>query len=246
MDKKTKLWLGVGVVGVGAYLLFKSKKAAAATPPVTKSLVSLTGGVMSDSEKFTNLGGPEGERMKNMINTLNSPTQKYSQDGSVFASVHPRQISQDGSLNGNSLAVKGGHAGVKGQGIFVNQPFVNRPDTMLNSEGGWNPFRRKKKGSVEIGPLEGSFEPLGTRTGSIEIGELTGEFVNQSGKFFYPKTARYGQNQGVFAPSNPKKSPVEPNRPMPVTQEKPLNNMLGGDGSKGVFFQVTDGKFVNR
>ena len=229
MDKKTKLWLGVGVVGVGAYLLFKSKKAAAATPPVTKSLVSLTGGVMSDSEKFTNLGGPEGERIKNMINTLNSPTQKYSQDGSVFASVHPRQISQDGSLNGNSLAVKGGHAGVKGQGIFANQPFNNTPDTMLNY-GGWNPFRRKKKGSVEIGPL------------------YDGEYVtaDASGKFFSPRTAKYGQNQGVFAPSNPKKSPVEPNRPMPVTQEKPLNNMLGGDGSKGGFFQVTDGKFVNR
>jgi len=242
MDKKTKLWLGVGVVGVGAYLLFKSKKAA--TPPVTKSLVSLTGGVMSDSEKFTNLGGPEGDRVKNMINSLNSPTQKYSADAGVFASVHPRQISQDGSLNGNSLAVRGGHAGVKGQGIFVNQPFVNRPDTMLNSEGGWNPFRRKKHTTITVEDLGGEFLP--DRVGSIEIGPLEGSFMtaDASGKFFSPRTAKYGDNQGVFAPK--KKSPVEPMNPMPVTQPKPLNNMLGGDGSKGGFFKVTDGKFVNR
>jgi hypothetical protein len=29
MDKKTKMWLGAGILGVGAYLLWKSKKAAA-------------------------------------------------------------------------------------------------------------------------------------------------------------------------------------------------------------------------
>jgi hypothetical protein len=66
-------------------------------------------------------------------------------------------------------------------------------------------------------------------------------FANQTGKFFKPRTARYGQNEGVFAPK--KKSPVEPNRPMPVTQDAPLNNMVGANGG---FFNVTDATFVNR
>jgi hypothetical protein len=61
-------------------------------------------------------------------------------------------------------------------------------------------------------------------------------FVNQTGKFFKPRTAKYGQNEGVFAPK--KKSPVEPNRPMPVTQPAPLNNLVGADGG---FFSVHDG-----
>ena len=32
--------------------------------------------------------------------------------------------------------------------------------------------------------------------------------------------------------------PVEPNRPMPVTQPAPLNNLVGADGG---FFSVHDG-----
>jgi hypothetical protein len=33
--------------------------------------------------------------------------------------------------------------------------------------------------------------------------------------------------------------PVEPNRPIPVTQPAPLNNLVGQDGSR--FFSVHDG-----
>ena len=253
MDKKKKLYLGIGVVAVGAYLLLKSKKAAAsaATAPVAPAKFV---GANSFASVGRNMRPATG-----MINDVNTPRQKYSADGK-FASVSARQIAADGGfasvernmrpLSGgmiNSTDVVGARAGSQNSGIFANQPFTSGAANMVGADGeacfanlfGSRKRKNKLKGSVEIGPLEGSFEPLGTRTGSIEIGELSGEFVNQSGKFFYPKTARYGQNEGVFAPSKPKrKSPVEPNLPVPVRQGAPLNNLVGADGG---FFSVHDG-----
>jgi hypothetical protein len=204
MDKKTKLWLGVGVVGVGAYLLMKSKKAALATTPA----VAPAQFVGADS--FASVG----ERM-------------ISADGDKFASVGARQIAADGGMI-NSLEVKGAKSGSQNAGVFANTPFVNRPANMVGANG-WNPFKRKPKlkGSVEVGPL------------------TDGEFVTAdgTGKFFDPRTARYGSNQGAFAPSKPMlpkiKNPVEPiEKPVPVTQGAPLNNLVGADGG---FFAVHDG-----
>lgn len=69
MDKKTKLWLGLGVVGVGAYLLFKSKKATspALAPSAPANLVGFDTGKFYDvkgghagvmgEEIFTNASG---------------------------------------------------------------------------------------------------------------------------------------------------------------------------------------------
>lgn len=196
MDKKTKLLLGVGVVGVGAYLLFKSKKA---TPALTSA---------AEPAKFVG-----------MINSLNSPTQKYSAEG--FGSVGNRKIAQDGTkfasvgvnyrpVSGgmiNSTDVVGARAGSQDSGIFANKPFTGDVANLVGANG-------------------------------------DKVFANQSGegKFFAPRTARYGQNQGVFAPKKPmpiRKNPVEPNMPVPVTQPAPLNNLVGQDGSR--FFSVHDG-----
>jgi hypothetical protein len=99
-----------------------------------------------------------------------------------FAGVGQRQVAADGGmLNGNSLDVMGGHAGVKGQGIFANKPFEKTPANLVGMSG-------------------------------------DKVFANQTGGFFYPKTAKYGQNQGVFAPSKAQ--------------------LVGADGG---FFSVHDG-----
>jgi hypothetical protein len=194
MDKKTKLLLGVGVVGVGAYLLFKSKKAtpaltAAPAPAPAKFVGADAFASVGDSEKFTNLaGGVMSDRMK-------------SADG--FAGVYPRTVSATGGMI-NSTDVVGARAGSQNSGIFANQPFTGDVANMVGASG----------------------EKV---------------FANQSGKFFKPRTARYGQNEGVFAPKMPKPKrtlPVEPTTPMPVTQPAPLNNLVGADGG---FFSVHDG-----
>ncbi len=177
MDKKTKLWLGVGVVGVGAYLLWKSKKGttpALTTPPPAKFV---------GANSFASVG----ERM-------------VAADGK-FASVGERMISAEGAGMINTFDVKGGHPGVKDQGVFANKPFTGDVANMVGANG-------------------------------------ENVFANQdgSGKFFQPRTAKYGTNQGVFAPS--KKTTVE--RPMPpkaVKQTAPINNLVGADG----FFAVHDG-----
>jgi hypothetical protein len=235
MDKKTKLWLGLGVVGVGAYLLFKSKKT---TPALTAAPAKFVGAdsfaSVGDNEKF-NAGGPEGDRMKNMINTLNSPTQKYSADGG-FAGVGTQFRPLSGGMI-NSTDVVGAKAGSQNSGIFANQPFTGDVANMVGANGEpvfANLFGRRKRRQGKVG--------------SIEVIDLGGEFVTAdgTGSFFEPRTARYGQNEGVFAPRMPKTPmprrtlPVEPTMPVKaVRQAAPLNNLVGQDGSR--FFSVHDG-----
>ena len=51
MNKKTKMWLGVGVVAVAAYYFYnqsKKKAAAAAAVAPKASMASMTGGVTGD------------------------------------------------------------------------------------------------------------------------------------------------------------------------------------------------------
>jgi hypothetical protein len=196
MDKKTKLLLGVGVVGVGAYLLFKSKKA---TPALTSA---------AEPAKFVGADSFAGVLPRQiaadggMINSLNSPTQKYSAEG--FGGVKSRMLPVSGGMI-NSTEVVGARAGSQDSGIFANKPFAGDVANLVGANG-------------------------------------DKVFANQSGegKFFAPRTARYGQNQGVFAPKMPKPKrtlPVEPTTPKPVTQPAPLNNLVGADG----FFSVHDG-----
>jgi hypothetical protein len=247
MDKKTKLYLGIGVVAVGAYLLFKSKKA---TPALTAAAPT-----------------PPPAKFVGMINELNSPTQKFNADGGKFASVgynmRPAEGSKFASVGYNMRPMSGGminttdvvgaRAGSQGSGIFANQdgkPFASVGNNMRPMSGG----------------MINTTDVVGARAGSQNSGifanqPFTGDvanmvgasgekcFVNQSGKFFNPRTARYGQNQGVFAPKMPKTPmprkitlPVEPDMPVEVTQSAPINNLVGQDGSR--FFKVTDGAFV--
>jgi hypothetical protein len=196
MDKKTKLWLGVGVVGVGAYLLLKSKKTTPALTPAAapaKFVGADSFASVGENEKFTNMAGV-GDRM-------------IAQDGTKFASVGVNYRPVSGGMI-NSTDVVGARAGSQNSGIFANQPFTGDVANLVGANG-------------------------------------DKVFANQSGRFFDPRTARYGQNEGVFAPKKKpmppirRTLPVEPTTPMPVTQPAPLNNLVGQDGSR--FFSVHDG-----
>jgi hypothetical protein len=221
MDKKTKLLLGVGVVGVGAYLLFKSKKATpaltVAAPAPAKFVGADSFASVGENEKFTNMAGV-GDRM-------------IAQDGTKFASVGVNYRPVSGGMI-NSTDVVGARAGSQGSGIFANQPFTGDVANMVGANGFANQSGMKKVGSKKSGG----------KTVTVYTQDLGGEFLNQSGRFFDPRTARYGQNEGVFAPKLPKPKkitlPVEPDRPMPVTQLAPLNNLVGASGE---FFSVQDG-----
>ena len=199
MDKKTKLWLGVGVVGVGAYLLLKSKKTTPALTPAAapaKFVGADSFASVGENEKFTNMGGVAGVGNR-MI----------AQDGTKFASVGVNYRPVSGGMI-NSTDVVGARAGSQNSGIFANQPFTGDVANLVGANG-------------------------------------DKVFANQSGRFFDPRTARYGQNEGVFAPKKKpmppirRTLPVEPTTPMPVTQPAPLNNLVGQDGSR--FFSVHDG-----
>jgi hypothetical protein len=196
MDKKTKLWLGVGVVGVGAYLLLKIKKTTPALTPAAapaKFVGADSFASVGENEKFTNMAGV-GDRM-------------IAQDGTKFASVGVNYRPVSGGMI-NSTDVVGARAGSQNSGIFANQPFTGDVANLVGANG-------------------------------------DKVFANQSGRFFDPRTARYGQNEGVFAPKKKpmppirRTLPVEPTTPMPVTQPAPLNNLVGQDGSR--FFSVHDG-----
>ena len=157
MDKKTKLWLGVGVVGVGAYLLWKSKQPKATTAVDTAATTTAKAGFLAGDRQISQDGTQffGHQRMMNqtgMINSLDTERTKFNQTGAT--------------LNGNSFDVKGARPGSQNAGVFANKPFTAEPKNLVGVNG-------------------------------------KNAFANQdgTGKFFQPKTAKYGQNQGVFAPS---------------------------------------------
>jgi hypothetical protein len=172
MDNKTKLWVGLGVVGVGAYLLFKSKKAT--SPALAPSAPAPANLVGFDTGKFYD--------------------------------------------------VKGGHAGVKGEGVFTNA------------------VGKKKKGSVKVEDLGGEFVTFANQPfnfgGNAVVGERKVSFADAMGdrmisangvgkEFFEPKTKRFSKT-----PPPRRITPVE--RPMPatpVTQPTPLNNFASAQGA---------------
>ena len=206
MDKKTKLLLGVGVVGVGAYLLFKSKKttpALTAAPAPAKFVGADSFASVGPNQKFNAEGkfASVGENMRPLSGMRVGERQKS------FASVGENMRPLSGGMI-NSTAVVGARAGSQNSGIFANQPFTGDVANLVGANG-------------------------------------DKVFANQSGRFFDPRTARYGQNEGVFAPKKKpmppirRTLPVEPTTPMPVTQPAPLNNLVGQDGSR--FFSVHDG-----
>ena len=186
MNKKTKLWLGAGIVGLGAYLLWKSKKASPAlTPSAPANLVGF------DTGKFYD--------------------------------------------------VKGGHAGVKDQGIFTNA------DGFAEAAGGWNPFKRRKKSvSVEVQDLGGEFLSAAGEekkvfkkgfvtqpsnfAGNAKVGDRMISANGMTSRFFKPEDAKFDNKGEIFK----KKSPVmpsRPERPVPMRQDKPVNNFASAEGT---------------
>ena len=232
MDKKTKLWLGAGILGVGAYLLFKSKKAAAVVS-APANLVGFDSGKFYEPEtvKYGTGQGVFANQTGGMINSMDVKGAKSgSTDKAIFAN-------QDGK---SFYQVKGGHAGVHGQGIFVDasgkKGFANQP---FNFAGKENPVGQRKMPFADT-----------TSTGQQKfnaggpIGDGAGNFSNAAGQeFFNPRTAKYGQNQGVFVPSKPvKKTPIEPDRETIVNLPSPKENMVGLINGPAVYA----GAFGNR
>ena len=216
MDKKTKLWLGAGVLGVGAYLLWKSKQAAAVVTS-TPAKASLVGFANQAPEGLINstkvVGGHAGEQSGKIF---------ANQDGESFYKVH------------------GGHAGVHGQGIFTDATgqrsgFANKPFNFAGTDK--DPVgQRKMPFAARVGDNQkfNAGGPKGDGAGNFANmvnaggpkGDGAGNFKGAVGdeKFFNPKTKRFGPNQGVFAPSKVK-SPVVPNQPSIMAA--PKNNMVG-------------------
>lgn len=190
MNKKTKLLVGAGIVGVGAYLLWKSKKAAApvVAPAASANLVGADG----TADKFAGVGA-----------------RQISADGGRFAGVGKvEKFGQDGS---QFFDVKGGHAGIPDAGIFKKA--IGEKKALVSEE----------KVSPRTKFANGTFGDTSKK--------LVG--VNGANTFFAPHTAKFADDRGVFArkqaPSDKIKAlPVEPMKP--VTQSKPLNNMVGASG----------------
>ena len=168
MNKNKKLWLGAGIVAVGAYLLFKSKKAAtpALAPSAPANLVGF------DTGKFYD--------------------------------------------------VKGGHAGVKGQGIFNNVSGMKKSlvDEMPAKDSGLVNFANQPfnfAGAGVVGEKKIAFaDAMGDRKVAAE------------GKFFRPKTNKFDDKGEIFR----KKAPVEPNLPVKLLkQQKPVNNFVSAEGA---------------
>ena len=197
MNKNTKLWLGAGIVGVGAYLLFKSKKAT--SPALTAS----------------------------------SPANLVGFDTGKFYDV------------------KGGHAGVKDEGIFTNA------DGFAELAG----KKPKKKGSVKVEDLGGEFVTFANQPfnfgGSQIVGERKVAFADAmgdrqvaadgvGGRFFEPETRKFTRRM----PTPKRTLPVEPVRPaVPLTQPKPVNNFASAQGAGMInSFSVKSGfdPLVNR
>ena len=176
MDKKTKLLLGVGVVAVGAYLLFKSKKSA------TASLVGFAG-VENRTKAMS--GG--------MINSMDVKGGRYGAGQGVFANADSNE-----SMKSSFYSVKGGKYGA-GQGVFAG--FANQP---FNFSGA---------------------DAVGERT--MPFAEAMGDrkIAANGGKFFQPRTAKYGTNEGVFAPKKTT-MPVAPTVEV-VNDKSRVNNLVG-------------------
>lgn len=190
MNKNTKLLLGAGIVGVGAYLLFKSKKAT--TPALTASAPA------------------------NLV----------------------------GFDTGKFYDVKGGHAGVQGEGVFASAA--------------------EKKASMvgEVGPVTKSFanQPFNFG-GSQVVGERKVGFADamgdrqvaaDGGEFEEKRrTNRREPNNRLRIMPIRRTLPVEPVEPVtPRRTLLPVNNFASLQGASGMIntFDVKSGiePFVNR
>lgn len=245
MDKKTKLWLGAGIVGVGAYLLWKSKKTAApalAVAPAAPAAANMVGFLpVGEQEKFTNATGDFAGVEPRVMNADGDfagvgSQEKFNAEGDKFASVGTRMISQNGNQYSKEFFdVKGGKLGVE-SGLFKKPMSGKMPLVGTENDTPREKFNQTGSSPFKHVVLKGN-KPAQDTTAK-KAAQLVG--ANGAPTFFAPRTARFGKDQGIFAPSNgffaksnpvelPRKSPVEPTNPVPVmmTQKAPINNMVG-------------------
>lgn len=125
---------------------------------------------------------------------------------------------------GKFYDVKGGHAGVKNEGVFADavskkedkKSFANQPFNFA--------------GAGVVGKKTVPFaEARGDRQVSAD---------GRASSFFKPETVKVGKDDGVFR----KKTPVMPSLPVPVRQDKPVNNFASLQGGSMInSFSVKDG-----
>lgn len=229
MDKKTKLLVGAGIVGVGAYLLWKSKKSSApaisVAAPAKASMVGFNS--VGDVEKFTNAEGSDfagvEPRVMNANGDFAGVQPRVMNAAGDFAGVEPRMISQNGNQYSKEFFdVKGGKLGVE-SGLFKKPMTGKMP--LVGTENDTPREKFNQTGKVKVD------KTLINRKSSL---------VGADGGFFAPKTAKFGKDQGIFGrarakavPTNPApkyKSPVEPSVPAMMTQDAPMSNMVGANG----------------
>jgi len=198
MDKKTKLYLGIGVVAVGAYLLMKSKKATTpvvAAAPASAKFVGANGGlntvgdrmISADSTRFASVGPNQKFNADGKFASVGQ--RQISADGGKFASVGQRQISADGGMI-NSLDVMGAHAGSQNAGIFANKPFVGNVANMVGATG--EKVFANQSGMTKVGS-----KTSGGKTVTVYTQDLGGTFgpVSDTTK----KARLVGADGGFFA-----------------------------------------------
>ena len=223
MEKKTKLWLGAGLVAVAGYLLWKSKQAntttliapaptKATTATGTSNMVGFSTGdfYKPDNEKFLNASAA----------AMQVPASKdfFKTESGKFG-VDAKWAKAEGLIN--TTNVKGAKVGSHNAGIFANQPFNVHPKEAVSKKMTFAP-----KG----GPVVKNFAiKQGNGQQKHFTSDTSDKVKNASGKFFQPQTAKYGDNQGVFAPSAVKALPIKQG---PVTQAAPTKMLVGYDGMK--------------
>jgi hypothetical protein len=213
MEKKTKLWLGAGILGVGAYLLWKSKQAATAT--VASTTAAKFVGANAESKFF------------------NPETKKYGHGEGVFANANANQ-----EIKSSFFDVKSTPEGVFKNATASKKHFANQP---FSFAGDGDPVgQRKMPFADKVGKNEkfNAGGPKGDGQANFKMagGPKQGNFKQALGKvdsittaqdtFFSPRTAPYGPNQGVFAPSAPKTAVM----PKMVTQAAPTKMLVGANG----------------
>lgn len=226
MDKKTKLWLGAGIVGLGAYLLWKSKKAA----PALTSSAAPANLVGFDTGKFYDVkGGHAGVEDQGIFTNA---------DGFAEAA---------GGWNPFRRKKKSATVVVEDLG---GDPYA--PWHFAQAAG-----KPKRKGSVKAYPLDkGEFVTFANQpfnfSGNDIVGERKVAFADAVGdrqvsadgresRFFKPETEKFRKPV--------RKSPVEPSKPTPMKQDKPVNNFASAEGAGMInSFKVKSGfdPLVNR
>jgi hypothetical protein len=217
MEKKTKLWLGAGLVAVAGYLLWKSKQAN--TTPAVASTAKPS--VATTATGTSNLVGFNHSKF------FKPDTKKLATGGESAAAMQVPASKQFYKVEDGKFNVEGKWANM------ANVPFKQTPHNIVSKKV--MPFTATdgpvmKHFTTTDGPVMKHYNGglVSAKMKNLTDGVQSGnEYHNASGnKFFDPRTAKYGQNQGVFAPA-PKTTVM----PKEVKQAAPTKMIVGVDAS---------------